>query len=168
MEVNFLTFSEDGLVTGPEWSVERAAYLVREMRKAAPAPGLSDLLVLGRIFYDLFTEAPSTRYLPVLSRHETDKSLVQAMIEPARSADLPALERAEAEDVLAASNIARWVLRLPQQSSPFVVFVEDLFLDCVSDFGSVRADSINISSLSISDIPVQSSPLLSLRCATSG
>lgn len=123
----------------PEWSVERMTQLVREMRKASPDPGLPDLLVLARIFHELFEEDISTTYLPVLSRTAGDTSLTQAMIEPSRSEDLPALVRAEAEDILVASNIARWVLRLPQQSSPFVVVVEELPREVTLPFQ--RADS---------------------------
>ena len=126
MVVGCLRFSEDGVVTGPEWSQEGMTFLIREMRKAQPAPGISDLLVLARIFHELFEEKPETRTWPLFSRQGEDKSLLREIVSLTPWAEVHALYRAEEENYHMAANLARWVLRLPQQPHPMVVFVEDL------------------------------------------
>jgi hypothetical protein len=117
-----IRFNEDGMVIGPEWSVDRANRLVREMRKASPAPGDSDLLVLARWIHELFEERPQSRFWPTMARYEGDRSIYRALIDLCSWEEIDALYRAEPEDVLAASNMVRWVLQLPQQSSVVVVF----------------------------------------------
>jgi uncharacterized protein (DUF58 family) len=117
-------FSVDSEVIGPERSAENVCLLVREMRKAKPAPGLPDLLVMARVFHTLFTECPEMVERPILSRHEGDQSLLRSVLRWAEYEDWDAFERAEAEDYLAGANIARWVLGMRQQPHPLLVLCD--------------------------------------------
>jgi hypothetical protein len=124
----WIEFNYDSEVIGPERTPENVCQTVRSMRKAMPSFGqvetdisISDLLVIARIFHTVFTEMPDTILWPVCSRHEDDRTLLPLALLCARSDEWDVFFRAEAEDYLAAANVARWVLGTRQQPHPLLV-----------------------------------------------
>lgn len=115
----------DGRVTNPPLSdVDRPA-LLATMRAAVPGTAGGDFQVVVRLMYDVLVARPSARKWPVVCPGRGQWSLFREIVLAASAADAPALESIEDDSVLAAVNVARWLLGLPQQPSLTpVVFVE--------------------------------------------
>lgn len=126
-----IQFSIDGEVIGPIRTCDNVRLVVRELRKATPSdisrdavPTYDDLLVLGRIYHTLFAECPDTLLLPICQADPADPSLLKLALLWAGPDDWEVFYRAEPEDYLAGSNIARWVLGVRQQPCALVVFCD--------------------------------------------
>ena len=120
----------DGVVVGPLWTEDLCRELVRALRTAAPAPDdpereefPTDLLVAARVFHEVLTLAPGLARAPLFAANRERPSLFKrAVLHAHARPDLAALCRLSDLSALAAANVARWLLRLPQQSSATVVF----------------------------------------------
>lgn len=127
MNISGLTVSSDGLVTGPEWSYDLSTSVVRDLRKTNPKEGdsQSDICVLARVAHELFTESQSASRWPLFLKMKegAKNSIYSAMLLSARDDDIPAFMRVDEHEVLVATNIARWLLKLPQQTGSHVLFV---------------------------------------------
>jgi hypothetical protein len=118
-----LTLSDDGVVTGC-WSECSSSLLLRKIRLSAPGDRLGDIFVIARLAFDVLSDHPGYKSVPVFSGSTRRTSLCLELMSIARGADWDAIERASDDDVIAATNIARWILQLPQQTSSPIVFVD--------------------------------------------
>lgn len=123
-----IALSSDGVVLEKELDDDGSTVFLREVRKAKPDGGPGDILVLARLAHEVLTETSESRLWPLFSASAPSKasSLFKAMVLASRAEDAEALEGASDEDVLVASNIARWLIGIPQQTSTAatVVFVD--------------------------------------------
>lgn len=121
----------DGVVVGPSWSGDLCRELLRALRLARPAtPGSlsdpsGDLAVVARVYHEVLTLDPDSAQWPIFASGKSRPSLFKSAIrhsvfDDAAIDSLCALD--DAEHLLAA-NVARWLLRLPQQKSAVMVFV---------------------------------------------
>ena len=130
MNISGLTVSTVGLVTDPEWSYELSTSIIRDLRKAKPEEGCdvaseSDIMVLARVAHELFSESQSAYRWPLFLKMKEGArhSIYSSMLLSSRQDDTLAFARAEETDILIATNIARWLLKLPQQTGSHVLFV---------------------------------------------
>lgn len=119
-----LTLSEDGVVSGC-WSECASSILLGKIRDSVPGDELDDIFVIARLAHRVFSERKECRITPVFgSSSRGNTSTCLEMMRIADVEDWDAFERASDEDIVSGVNIARWILRLPQQTSSPIVFVE--------------------------------------------
>lgn len=121
----------DGVVVGPAWTDDHSRELLRSLRMVrAAAPDspdaeehCDDIAVASRIFHEVLALNPPSVRWPVFTGSSARHSLFKAAIRHAHMpGDLSALVRLSDRSALMAANVARWMLRLPQQTSSMVVF----------------------------------------------
>jgi hypothetical protein len=81
-----------------------------------------DVLIAARLFYEVLRGHSEAKRWPVVSGDSPRPSLVKTALQESQDTSVVSLVRLEDRSVLIAANIARWLLRLPQQSSPTMVF----------------------------------------------
>lgn len=124
----------DGVVVGPAWTDDRCRELLRCLRlESVTAPDdleapehPSDVAIAARIFHEVLALQPAARRWPVFSGHSRGfrSSLFKAsLLHAHRPDELSALVRLTDVGALTSANVARWMLQLPQQESPTLVFV---------------------------------------------
>ncbi len=123
----------DGVFVGPAWTDESCRELLRALRKVrAVAPDnpdaaecATDVWVVARVFHEVLTLHPASTRWPIFAGSKPRSSLFKAAITHAYDpGDLSALARLSNDSALAAANVARWLMRLPRQTSATVVFTQ--------------------------------------------
>jgi hypothetical protein len=122
---------EDGVIVSSAWTDDHCRELLRSLRlvrAAAPDdPGDpdSDVAVTARVFHEVLDLHPSAQRWPVFAGDKRQPSLYKRAVVHAIEGDDPgaaALLRVTDSEALLAANVARWMLKLPQQHSPTLVF----------------------------------------------
>lgn len=126
----FLNIS-DGVIVSSAWTDDQCRELLRSLRLARAAapddPGDPDVdvAVAARIFHEVLELHRSSQRWPLFAGVRRQPSLFkQAVLHAVESGDpgAAALLRVDDAEALLAANVARWMLKLPQQTSPTLVF----------------------------------------------
>jgi hypothetical protein len=121
----------DGVVVSSAWTDDHCRELLRSLRLArAAAPDdlgdpVVDVAVAARIFHEVLDLHPTAQRWPVFAGGRKQQSLFKCAVLHAVDGDDPgaaALLRVDDDEALLAANVARWMLRLPQQTSSTLVF----------------------------------------------
>ncbi|MFA7264770.1 MAG: hypothetical protein WC054_00420 [Candidatus Nanopelagicales bacterium] len=119
----------DGVVLSSAWTEDCCRELLRILREIHAAPDNpeapesdADSKVAARVFHEVLSLHPGSEKWPLFSGEVPRRSLYKAAIMHARSDELAALTRLSDSSALWASNVSRWMLRMPQQTSPTMVF----------------------------------------------
>lgn len=121
----------DGVVLGPTWTEHLSRELLDALQRVSTAAPDdldgdecgSDVDVAALVFYEVLQRHSSADRWPVFSGGSPRPSLFKAaVLHAVLRVEVAALVRLSPESALAAANVARWMLRRSQQSSPVVVF----------------------------------------------
>lgn len=122
----------DGMVVGPAWTDHLSRELLRALRLARPAApdpdqeSPDDFAMACRVYHEVLTLCPGSAQWPVFAYGNPRPSLFKHAVVAVAGFDngaLDALCRLDEHEHLLATNVARWLLRMPQQASSTVVFV---------------------------------------------
>lgn len=117
-----LTLSKDGVVSGC-WSESSSSLLLRSIRKSVPGDWLGDVFFLAQLAHEILTEYPSYSSLPIFTENKRSTSLSLEILKLINGDEWDVVYRVSDDEFIAATNIARWILRLPQQTDAPLVFV---------------------------------------------
>ncbi len=115
----------NSVVTSPPLSSEQRKSLLDAMDQAEVGSEAGDFLVLIRVMWRVLRADASACRWPVVALQPGTQSLWRASIAASEPEEVSALVRARDDIALAASNVARFVLGLPQQESLLPAFETD-------------------------------------------